>query len=82
MDCGTKYFGVDVLTKRTDITRLDEEDEDAEKEVDKKVTKYFLECDMGKSDLNTVIAGIKEVCSEIFRDSKKSYCGEISMPST
>jgi hypothetical protein len=27
VDCGTKYFGLEVLTKRTDLTKLDEEDQ-------------------------------------------------------
>lgn len=42
VDCGTKYFGLEVLTKRTDLTKLDEEDQEVEKEIDKKVMKYFL----------------------------------------
>lgn len=27
VDCGTKFFGLEVLTKRTDLTKLDEEDQ-------------------------------------------------------
>jgi hypothetical protein len=31
MDYGTKYFGIEMLTKRLDITKLDEDDKEEEK---------------------------------------------------
>ena len=37
-----------MLTKRRDITKLDEEDEEEDKEIEKKAIKFFLECDLEK----------------------------------
>jgi hypothetical protein len=48
-----------MLTKRTDITKLDENDKE-EKEIDKKAIKYFLECDLGNPNNNTLLKGIQE----------------------
>lgn len=79
MDCGTKFFGLEVLTKRTDLTKLDEEDQEVEKEIDKKVMKYFLECDLGKPEFSTLQSGIKEVLIYICSALKRRIYGEISM---
>jgi hypothetical protein len=27
MDCGTRFFGIEMLTRRLDITKLDEDDQ-------------------------------------------------------
>lgn len=42
MDYGTKFFGIEMLTRRLDITKLDPDDKEEEKEIEKKVIKYFL----------------------------------------
>jgi hypothetical protein len=82
VDCGTKYFGLEVLTKRTDLTKLDEEDQEVEKEIDKKVMKYFLECDLGRPEFSTLNAGIKEVAFSPLSASRRRIFGETSTPST
>ena len=42
VDTGTRYFGVEMLTRRQDLTKLDEDDEEEEKEIEKKAIKFFL----------------------------------------
>ena len=60
VDTGTKCFGVEMLTRRRDITKLDEDDEEEDKQIEKKAIKFFLECDLGKKDFKTTLDGITE----------------------
>ncbi len=66
MDTASKLFGIEVLTKRTDLTKLDEDDTEPEKEIDKKVIKYVLECDLSRPELSKIENGIKEVISVVY----------------
>ncbi len=65
------------------MTKLDEDDTEPEKEIDKKVIKYVLECDLSKPELNNLLGGIKEVSAFlIFRGLNKKFYGETSTPLT
>ena len=61
MDCATKFFGIEVLTKRKDITKLDEEDTEVGKWINSKTVKHFLECDLLQASTSKVIDGIMAV---------------------
>jgi len=41
--------------------------------------KYFLECDLGKSQFSTLYLGIREVLFGLYRVSNKKFSGETSM---
>ena len=53
-----------------------------EKEIDKKVMKYFLECDLGRPEFTNLNAGIKEVPLCPLSALRRRTCGAISMPLT
>ena len=42
--------------------------------------KYFLECDLGKSQFSNIYFGIREVYFILFSVSNKKCFGETSMP--
>lgn len=41
--------------------------------------KYFLECDLGKSQYSTIYLGIREVLYALYSVSNKKFYGETSM---
>ena len=80
VDPVTAMMGVEVNTKRTDITKLDQDDDEGDKNADRKVFKYFLECDLSKDlkevkdkekELDTVLQGIKEVPTDFTLEIQK-----------
>ena len=71
-----------MLTRRRDITKLDEEDEEEDKEIEKKAIKFFLECDLGKPEIKTVTDGTQSNIKALLSDSARRSSGGTSMPST